>query len=164
MNGALVAGIGNPDRGDDGVGPALARRLRGRTPAGVRVIECSGDILTLIEAWSGFSTVIVIDATAKLGQPGRIHRIDLTARTLPVALARGSTHALGLAEAVELARSLGRLPSHLIGYLVEGERFDIGAPLSPAVAAAVERVAQQILGKLARIGATGQTEGAARHA
>jgi len=28
----LVVGIGNSDRGDDGVGPAVARRLRGRVP------------------------------------------------------------------------------------------------------------------------------------
>ena len=164
MTGVLVAGIGNPDRGDDGVGPALARRLRGRTPAGVRAIECGGDILALIEEWAGFSAVIVVDAMAALDRPGRIHRLDLAARPLPVAFAGGSTHAFGLAEAVELARSLGRLPARFVAYLVEGERFDIGTPLSPAVAAAVERVARRILAELARIGPAGEGEGAIRHA
>ena len=31
----LVVGIGNPDRGDDAVGPTVARRLRGRVPSGI---------------------------------------------------------------------------------------------------------------------------------
>jgi len=40
----LVVAIGNPDRGDDGFGPAVAQRLRGRVPSTVRVLECSGDV------------------------------------------------------------------------------------------------------------------------
>ena len=32
----LVVGIGNPDRGDDGIGPLVATRLAGRAAAGRR--------------------------------------------------------------------------------------------------------------------------------
>jgi hydrogenase maturation protease len=160
----LVAGIGNSDRGDDGLGPAVISRLRGEVPEGVRILECSGDVLALIQEWAGFSTVIVVDAAAPLGQAGRIHRLDLTGEPLPVAFACSSTHAFGVAEAVELARSLGRLPSHLIAYLVEGSRFDIGAPFSPAVAKAADRVAERILVELSRISGARQPEGADRHA
>jgi hydrogenase maturation protease len=161
--GVLVAAIGNPDRGDDGFGPAVANRLRGRVPAGVRVIECGGDVLSVIEEWAGFSAVIVVDAAAPIGRPGRIRRLDLRGPSPLVAFARGSTHAFGIAEAVELARSLGRLPRHLVVYLVEGERFDIGAPLSPAVSDAVDRVAETILAELSRRAAALQ-EGAADYA
>jgi len=45
----LVAAIGNSDRGDDAVGPAIARRLRGRVPSGISVLELGGDALALIE-------------------------------------------------------------------------------------------------------------------
>jgi len=160
----LVAGIGNPDRGDDGVGPAVANRLRGSVPAGVRILERSGDVLALIEEWDGFFAVVVVDAAAPIGRPGRIHRLDLTGQALSVGLARSSTHAFGIAEAVELARNLGRLPGHLIAYLVEGERFEIGASLSPGVAEAVDRVAERILLELSRMSATYRAEGAAEHA
>jgi hydrogenase maturation protease len=160
----LVAGVGNLDRGDDGVGPAVADRLRGRVPAGVRILERNSDVLALIEEWNGCFAVVLVDAAAPVSRPGRIHRLDLTSRPLSVGLARSSTHAFGVAEAVELARSLDRLPGQLIAYLVEGERFEIGASLSPGVAEAVDRVAERILVELSRMSAACRAEGAAEHA
>ena len=129
----LVIGIGNPDRGDDGVGPAIARRLRVRVPSEARVLERSGDPLALIDDWDGIPSVIVVDAVAPIGEPGRIHRFDLTDGPVPIAFAPRSTHAFGVAETVELARSLGRLPGYLVAYLIEGERFETGAPFPVAL-------------------------------
>ena len=159
--GALIVGIGNPDRGDDGFGAAVAGRLRGKVSAGSRILVCSGDLLSLIEEWQGFAAVVLVDAAASLGRPGRIHRIDLVAETLPGGLAHNSTHAFGVVEAVGLARSLGRLPRRLLAYIVEGERFDIGAPPSAKVVEAVGAAAERILADLSRISAA-QREGAGR--
>jgi hydrogenase maturation protease len=160
----LIAGIGNPDRGDDGVGPAVAWRLRGRVPSGVSILERSGDALALIDDWKGFPSVILVDAVAPITKTGRVHHLDLTGSPLPVASTPRSTHAFGLAETVELARSLGRLPLFIVAYLVEGEQFETGALLSPAVAEAVEEVAERILLQLSAILGTPQGEGTARHA
>ena len=162
--GVLVIGIGNPDRGDDGVGPAVASCLRERLPSEVRLFECNGDVLDLIEEWAGFATALLIDATAPGGRAGRIQRLDLIGQPLHADFARNSTHAFGLAETVELARSLNRLPRQLVVYLVEGERFDIGTPLSPAVAEAVNRVAESILAELSEIFAASRPSGAPDHA
>jgi hypothetical protein len=63
-----------------------------------------------------------------------------------------------------VARSLGRLPSYVVAYLVEGEGFDNGAPLSPIVTDAVDEVAGCILDELARISAVCLVAGAAEHA
>ena len=41
-----------------------------------------------------------------------------------------SSHGFGLAHAVELARALGRLPSRLIVFAIQGETFDYGESLS----------------------------------
>jgi hydrogenase maturation protease len=147
----LVVGVGNPDRGDDGFGPVVAQRLRGRAPSTVRVLERSGDALALIEDWNGIPSVIVIDAVAPISQPGRVHRLDLTDSPLPIGWAPRSSHAFGVAETVELARSLGRLPRCLVAYLVEGEQFATGAPLSPAVAGAIEDVAARVVVELSAI-------------
>ena len=61
---------------------------------------------------------------------------------------RFSTHAFGLAEAVELARALGRLPPRLIVYGIEGKSFEAGVGLSPEVGAAVQEVVERVLGEL----------------
>jgi hydrogenase maturation protease len=145
----LVVGIGNPDRGDDGLGPAVAERLRGLAPAGVCVAECCGDVLALIDLWSKFDAVIVIDAGAANGSIGRIYRFDAAHQPLPVTMGCRSTHALGLGPAIELARSLRRLPRKFIAYVVEGSCFDMGAALSPAIAASIDSVVDRILGELA---------------
>ena len=54
-----------------------------------------------------------------------------------------STHLLGVAEAVELARVLGRLPKALRLVAIEGRNFAHGAKLSPQVEAAVETVTNE---------------------
>ena len=157
----LVVAIGNPDRGDDGFGPAVAQRLRGRVPSTVRVLECSGDVLALIEDWDGIPSVIVVDAMAPISDPGQVHRFNLTDSPLPIGFAPSSSHALGVTETVELARSLGRLPRYLVAYLVEGEQFGTGAPLSLAVAEAVEDVADRIVSEISTIM---KAKGKGRHA
>lgn len=145
----LVVGVGNPDRGDDGIGPLVVRRLPGRVSKDISVIERPGDALALIDDWAGHHTVILVDAAAPASTPGRIHRIDLLENELPVDVSLSSTHAFGVADAVGLARKLDLLPRHLIVYAIEGASFDHGTPISREVAAAIDdvvtRVADEIL-------------------
>jgi hydrogenase maturation protease len=147
-----VVGIGNPDCGDDGVGPEVARRLCECALPEAVIMERSGDALALIEDWAGHDAVVLVDAAAAPdGVPGRLHRIDFLKDALPSGLALSSTHALGVAEAVGLARALGRLPERLVAYAVEGENFAPGAGLSPVVAAAVEGVVARVEAEIARL-------------
>jgi hydrogenase maturation protease len=160
----LVAGIGNPDRGDDGFGAAVIARLHGHVPPGVRLVARSGDILGLIDEWDGVDTVVLVDAAAPIDRSGRVHRLDLAAGPLPIGWPPPSTHAFGLGETVELARRLGRLPRRVVAYLVEGELFRTGAALSPAVTRAIEEVAGQIVLELSAIFGTGQAGETVCHA
>jgi hydrogenase maturation protease len=144
----LVIGIGNPDRGDDGIGISVVRQLAGQVPPDVTIIERTGDALALIDDWAGQDTVILVDAAASQGSPGRIHRIDLLADALPPELSLSSTHAFGVAEAVGLALTLGLLPAQVIAYAIEGENFEPGTPLSPRVAAAAGKAAARIVAEL----------------
>jgi hydrogenase maturation protease len=145
----LVIGLGNPDRGDDAVGLHVVRRLAARALPSVEVAEAGGDALALLDRWDGAAAVVLVDAAAPLAEPGRIHRLDPTAQPLPREIALGSTHAFGLADTVELARTIGRLPARLTIYAIEAASFTAGAPLSPAVAAAVEAAAARIARELA---------------
>lgn len=137
----LVLGIGNRFRSDDGVGPAVADRLRA---LGIPAGERSGEGAELIEAWQGHDAVIVVDACQSGAPPGTVLRIDAAAEPLPTGLFRYSSHLFGLAEAVETARALGRLPGRLVVYGVEGAAFGFGDALTPAVAAAVDEVVRRV--------------------
>ena len=146
---ALVIGLGNPDRGDDAVGLHVARRVATLGLPDVVVEDARGDTLALLDRWAGVGRVVLVDAAAPSALPGRIHRLDPLAGPLPRDLALGSTHAFGLAEAVELARTLGLLPQWMTIYAIEAACFHPGAALSPAVAAAVVPAAARIAAELA---------------
>jgi len=140
----LVIALGNPDRGDDGVGLVVAQCLRELLPSDVQIISASGDALSLIPTWADFDAIICIDAAAPANAPGRIHRFDLTAAGLPSKLAVASSHALGLAEAIALARALQEAPRQIIVYAVEGACFAAGAPITADVTAAAVDVARRV--------------------
>ena len=147
-SGVLVIGIGNQFRGDDAVGLTVARRVQEASPNGVTVREESGGGTALMETWQGADTVILVDAVSSGAPPGTIHRLDAQAQPIPARFFHYSTHAFGLAEAVELARALNRLPQRLVVYGIESKMFAAGAPLSPEVEAAAWQVVQRVLQEL----------------
>lgn len=150
----MVIGVGNPWRRDDGAGLAVARRLQGALAAAT-VLEREGEPAGLIDAWEGAERLWLVDAVSSGEAPGAVHRIDVASKELPEDLFRASTHHLGLSEAVELARALGRLPGHAVFYGIEGASFDAGEGLSDAVAEAVETVAQAITEEVERCTSAG---------
>jgi hydrogenase maturation protease len=97
-----------------------------------------------MDAWEGADRLWLVDAVSSGARPGTVHRIDVHEQELPPELFRASTHHLGLAEAIELARALGRLPSRTVFYGIEGTSFDAGEGLSPEVEQAVAEVAEAI--------------------
>ena len=143
----LVIGIGNPDRGDDAAGLAVAGRVRAAAPAGVTVIELDGDQLALLDAWDGAADVYVVDAACSGGEPGSVYRFDASA-PLGGEFSRRGTHLLSLADVIELARALHRLPARLTGFGIEGAAYELGTPLSPQAEIAARTVAEQILREL----------------
>lgn len=135
----LVIGVGNDYRGDDAVGLLVARRIRDLQLPDVQVIESDGECATLMESWKSAGKVILIDAVHSGAAPGTIHRV--TAQDLPAKLLQCSTHSFGVAEAIELAKAFGQLPSQFSIIGIEGSAFALGAELSEPVAnASVEVV------------------------
>ena len=145
MMGTLVIGIGNPSRGDDGAGIEVARRVQACGPQDAVVRECSGEASCLLEAFKGRPRVILVDAASGGGRPGTTRRFEAHKEPLPTSLLYTSTHSWGVAEAVEMARSLGQLPPCVVVYAIEGASFSPGRHLSAAVKLAVERVLNQVL-------------------
>jgi hydrogenase maturation protease len=144
-----LIGVGNRWRGDDGAGLAVAALLRARALPGLDVVEHDGEPLDVIAACEGTQTAWLVDAVHSGAPAGTLHRFDASEHELPAALFRLSTHRIGLAEAVELARVLDRLPPRVIVHGIEGARFEAGVTLSPAVAAAVRRLAETLAEEVA---------------
>ena len=141
----LVIGVGNGWAGDDAAGLLVARLVRQRAPAGMTVIEHESEATALLDAWAGAPLAIVVDATNGAGETGSIHILDATHEPLPASFTGTSTHSFGLAETVELARALGRLPQRLVVVGVEGESFQAGAEPGPAVTVALRQAVAKVL-------------------
>jgi hydrogenase maturation protease len=60
-------------------------------------------------------------------------------------LQHASTHSLGVAAAVGLARALGTLPSRLVIYAIEARHSLVGEDLSPEVDRAVDEVVALVM-------------------
>ncbi|WP_163648790.1 hydrogenase maturation protease [Modicisalibacter sp. 'Wilcox'] len=148
MDRTLVIGIGNPERGDDAAGLAVAAWLAGRLPESVAILTHDGEATSLLTLLGQASAVYLVDACVSGVPAGTIRRFDVTAAPLPRESFAVSTHGLGLADAIELARALDQLPAPSVVYAIEGRTFEPGASLSPAVGEAIARVGDRLRAEL----------------
>ena len=146
-----VIGIGNPFRQDDAVGLHVARELKGCVAEVVSVVEKSGEATELMEAMENAEALILVDALQSGMAPGTVHRFDVSTISLPKNCFSCSTHNMGLAESIEMARALDKLPETVIVYGIEGDCFDPGETLSPQVSKAIGETAENILRDIADI-------------
>jgi hydrogenase maturation protease len=147
---AVVIGIGNSFRRDDGLGPEVAAQIHRRRLPGVRVVISDGEPVGLLEAWEGADLAVVVDAVQRVpASPGSIHRF--TAGQLETGCTAASSHGLGVADAIRLGRALERLPRQVVILAVEGADTGPGTGLSAAVAAAVPQAVTAVVAELNRI-------------
>jgi hydrogenase maturation protease len=139
-----IIGIGNEYRNDDGVGLFVARRLKELQLRDVNIRELSGEGVELMEAMEHRSTVFLVDAVYSGALHGTTYRIDAASQTIPSRFFHYSTHSFSVAESIELARTIGRLPNQCILFGIEGRDFGNGMVLSESVQAAAEEVVMAI--------------------
>lgn len=141
---ALVIGVGNEFRHDDGVGIEIARRIEALSLPRVLVTTHYGEGASLMEFFGNHDFVIIVDASQTGTTPGTIVCFDASKSQVPSDFFNYSTHAFSVAEAVELARAMNRLPERLIIYGIEGNDFSMGMGLSEAVQSAIDDVVDKI--------------------
>ncbi len=134
----MVIGVGNPLRGDDAAGLEVASRLQR-----VTAHQSPHGGFELMDLWLGADEVVIVDAVRAAAPPGTVLRFDPIAEPLPQTMF-ASTHDLGLAETIELARHLGRLPARMVVYGIAAESFATGTGISAEVAAAIDQVVTEI--------------------
>lgn len=141
----LIIGIGNNHRGDDAAGLEVIRQLKQRPPAGWNLIATDGEPAKLMDSWEAYDHVIAVDAvTTGANASGTIYTWDVTHDSLPSEFRYTSSHALGLSDAIELARALGRLPKRIEIIGIEANNFDFCETISDPVQKAIENVVQHL--------------------
>jgi hydrogenase maturation protease len=161
----LVLGLGNPILTDDGVGIHVARAVAARLGSqpdlavGVGFAEASVGGLRLLEALTGYDRVILIDAIQTAdGLPGDICQLSPAQSRgagggdARLSLHAGSTHDLSLQGALDWGRQTGlALPDDddILIVAVEAQNvLTFGETCTPAVAAAIPRAADVVVGLL----------------
>jgi hydrogenase maturation protease len=146
----VIIGAGNPYRGDDAAGCAVAGLLAARLPASGETVcreEHAGG-LRLMEAMQGFERCILIDAFETGHPAGTVHRREGV--SWREARNTNSSHDMSLADALALGRLAGlSLPERIVFWGIEpGSMEGCSAELTPAVRDAVARVALLIEAEL----------------
>jgi hydrogenase maturation protease len=121
---ALVLGIGNPGRRDDGLGAAAVERLKKRR---VRGVACDANYQLNVEdalACAGHEVVVFVDAARGLQKPFMFTKV------LPAAGLPALSHALRPEAVLAVAAGLyGRTPDARL-LAIRGHRFTIGEGLT----------------------------------
>lgn len=145
MAGIIIIGIGQTLRGDDAAGVTVvetwaAQHTERLASSQVDAVQLPLPGLSLLDRISGYEYAILVDAV--LGGPGVspgsllfLSPQDLSAFTRGA----GSAHGWGVAESLKLAETLGRedMPKEIDILGIGGKQVEVGAPLSPEVAAAL---------------------------
>ena len=148
MKNTLVVCIGNRLVGDDAVGPVIYDKLKEMDlsqGAELKLLGVGG--IALLDFLDGQDRLIVVDAV-RFGAPsGTLHLFSgETLRTyqgMPV-----TSHDISLRETIAVGETLypEKMPMELVFLGIEGESFDeLGSPLSPSVAAVVNRAVETVL-------------------
>ena len=150
-----VIGVGNPYRHDDIAGLVVLARLYDRfaDDPRIRLLDLDGEPVRIIQAWEDSAYVFLIDAVRSMREVGTIHHFqaDQLSGIEADGVALGGGHLLGLGEAIDLARALGRLPMSLEVLGIEGGCFDLGEGLTEAVAHACVLAAEHLIVEIEQI-------------
>jgi hydrogenase maturation protease len=145
----VVLGAGNPSMGDDGLGPAVLRRLAEgwHLPDEVRLVEGELGGLALLPVVEDAGRLIVVDAVTRGEAPGT--PVTVLREHLPTRYGvRLSPHQVDLHDVFALAALRGTLPPEAIAIGLEPADCSWGNDLSAAVASGVGGVAARVVTQL----------------
>ena len=125
---AVVIALGNPLRGDDGIGPVLLERLRERNlPTAVELRDLGDGGFDVLHALSDADRAVIVDAVRFGGDPGE-YAVFEPNDVATVHESRGS-HDSDLFELLELAAAREEAPEQVVlfgvqpGDMRDGERL-----------------------------------------
>ena len=138
----VLAGIGNPIRGDDFVGVKIVQNLKGRVSKKVFLVECETVPESYIEQIIDFNPthILLIDAAVLGLKPGDS---ELREPEKLIAAPAFSTHMLPLRIFCEYLSKATKARIALL--LIEPENTDFGEGLSPEIDAVAQQITKTLL-------------------
>lgn len=131
--------VGNDLCGDDGAGPAIAERLADKLPWKVFNTQTVPESFLMKIVAASPESVLLIDALAFGGAPGAIELLAADS----ISGQGPSTHGPAPLAFLELLNMMHPCRCAVLG--IQPANCDVGQPIGPAVAAAVDRVSQALI-------------------
>lgn len=145
---AVVLGVGNLLRQDEGVGVHAVRALAdGALSESAEFVDGGTAVFEALSQWQEIGKLVVIDALRAGREPGAISRVSLREvadRTAPPL----SVHEHGLLDALALLQQAGLKVGDVVVYGVEPAETGWGIELSEPVAASLPQLAVRLRGEL----------------
>ena len=144
--GTLVLGLGNPLRGDDGVGSRVVDELtRRQLPETVQIVDVGTAGLDLLHMMEGAEQVVIVDAADLGRESGQFVRFTPHEAQLVQATNGFSLHKTSLSEVLALADALGRTLPEMVIFGVQIANIGWGEGLSPAVETAIPALVDAVI-------------------
>lgn len=148
----LVLGIGNVLMQDEGIGVEVINFLQQKTfSSNIHLLDGGTGGFHLLDCLSGFSVIIMIDATLNDDEEGTIKLIEPKFSTdFPKAL---SAHDIGLKDLVEALILLERLPKIYLFTISIKKFHEVKMELSDEIRNVIPLVAAKVEGLIANLSA-----------
>ncbi|OGP19741.1 MAG: hypothetical protein A2054_02690 [Deltaproteobacteria bacterium GWA2_55_10] len=150
---ALVLGIGNILLRDEGLGVRAIEYFEGHFSFGPDVVCLDGGTsgLGLLSYIEDYSHIIIVDAVAANGAPGKIFRIPGEEVQKWPALKPSTAHQIGLRDLLAIAKFQGLSPELMIIGVIPKD-ISVGLKLTPEIKKAVPLAAKAIGEELQKFG------------
>lgn len=149
----IVLGLGNILLRDEGVGVRVVEALAEQyaLPAEVEVVDGGTVGMDLLDTLAGCDHLIICDAVQTGAPPGSV--VTLTDAEVPALFqTRYSPHQLGLSEVLATLILMEEAPAAITLIGVVPVDLDLGAELSPEVAAVVDQAVERVAAELTALG------------
>ena len=148
----LIAGVGNLLLKDEGLGIHVVRELnKMELPEDVEVRDCGTMGLELLNLFSEYDKVIVIDAIRGGGEPGEVYKFSLDEVKLKKGRRLLSMHHLDLNTLLELGREIGVLPSEVVIIGAEPGEIELEIGLSKEVREKLPLILKLVMEELSKV-------------
>ena len=143
---AVILGVGNTIRADEGVGVRVVEALERdyKLPEGVVAIDGGTSSMEMLEDLSDLDFLVVVDAITDHKPPGTL--IKLEGDAVPVFFRRNlSPHGIGLSDVLAALEFMGKSPQETIILGVQPLSLELSTELTPEIASRVPTLVGQVV-------------------
>lgn len=139
----LIAGVGNPYRGDDGVGIEIIKILHEQTNPNMVLFDAGTDGFSLLDQLALYPKALIVDAVFMGEKPGTVKIFTPKEAKLIIKNDALSTHGFGLAEILKLVDELAlKTAIKIVG--IEPENISFGEGLSQVVISKLPKILELV--------------------